>query len=106
MGSLTYGNSSTEVAFDDRALLHLQIVITNKLRRKESFVFTWTNAPQQGSGRTAIWIDPSSTLYYRYSGSRIPSINREWIDVLMISANGPGGLLFTPEPNAPNTAQR
>ena len=105
MGSLTYGNSNIEVAFDDRALMHLQIVITSKLRRGESFVFTWTNAAQQGSGRSAIWIDPSSTLYYRYSGSRIPSINREWIDLLMVSANGPSGLFFTPEPHAPGSAK-
>lgn len=100
MGSLVYGNSSIEVAFDDRALMHLQIVITNKLRRNESFIFTWVNAPELGSGRSTIWLDPSSTLYYRYAGGRIPSINREWIEVLMLSANSAGGLFFTSEPPA------
>lgn len=101
MGSLVYGNSSIEVAFDDRALMHLQIVTTNKLRRGESFTFTWTNAPELGSGRGTIWLDPSSTLYYRYSGSRMPSINREWIEVLMLSANSASGLFFSPEPAGP-----
>lgn len=104
MGSLVYGNSSIEVAFDDRALMHLQIVITNKLRRNESFIFTWVNAPELGSGRSTIWLDPSSTLYYRYSGSRIPSINRGWVEMLMLSANSASGLFFTPEPPIHGTA--
>lgn len=98
MGSLVYGHSTTEVAFEDRALMHLQIVITNKLRRNESFIFTWVTASSMGSGRNTIWLDPSSTLVYRFSGSRIPSINREWIEVLMLSANSASGLFFTPEP--------
>lgn len=100
MGSLVYGNSAIEVAFDDRALMHLQIVITNKLRRNESFIFTWVNAPELGSGRSTIWLDPGSTILYRYSGSRTPSINRDWIETLMLSANSAGGLFFTTEPPA------
>lgn len=98
MGSLLYGSPSIEVSFDDRALMHLQIVITAKLRRRESFIFSWTNAVDVGSGRSTIWLDPSSTLFYRFAGSRIPSINREWIEALMLSANSSGGLFFSSEP--------
>lgn len=98
MGTLLYGSSSIDVQFDDRALAHLQIVITAKLRRKESFVFSWTNSPEQGSGRASIWLDPSSILFFRYAGSRPPAINREWIDRLMATANSAGGLFFEPEP--------
>jgi hypothetical protein len=98
MGSLLYGNAGIEITFEDRALTHLQIVITAKLRRRESFLFSWTNSVERGSGRSVIWLDPSSTLFYRYSGSRVPSINREWIEELTKSANSPGGLYFTPEP--------
>ncbi|MDF2444086.1 MAG: hypothetical protein JWR01_2289 [Subtercola sp.] len=100
MGILLYGNPSIEIAFDDRALTHLQIVITAKLRRRESFVFSWTDSPDAGSGRSSIWIDASSTLYYRFYGSRIPSINRLWIEELMASANSGGGLFFSAEPVA------
>ena len=106
MGTLLYGHSGVEVAFDDRALMHLQIVITVKLRRRESFVFSWTDAAEAGDGRGSIWLDPSSTLYYRYASSRMPTINREWIDILMISANSGSGLLFTAEPNHPTTRVR
>ena len=98
MGTLLYGSPSTEISFDDRALTHLQIVITAKLRRRESFVFSWNDGLEVGSGRSSIWLDPSSTLYYHYLGSRAPSINREWIDVLMRSANSGSGLFFSPEP--------
>ncbi|MEF2978025.1 DUF7882 family protein [Subtercola sp. YIM 133946] len=98
MGVLMYGSPSIEVSFDDRALTHLQIVITAKLRRRESFVFSWADSAEVGSGRSSIWIDPSSTLFYRFYGSRVPAINREWIDVLMDSANSGSGLFFTAEP--------
>ncbi len=95
---LMYGSPSMEVSFDDRALTHLQIVITAKLRRQESFVFSWVDSADIGSGRSSIWLDASSTLFYRFYGSRAPAINREWIDVLMASANSGGGLFFTAEP--------
>ena len=98
MGTLLYGNSGIVINFDDRALMHLQIVISAKLRRRESFVFSWIDTADASSGRSAIWIDPSSTLYYRYFGSRVPTINREWIDSLMLSANSAGGLVFMSEP--------
>ena len=100
MGSLFYGSPGTEIAFDDRALAHLQIVITAKLRRRESFVFSWTNSVKDGGGRGALWLDPSSALYFHYSGSRPPAINREWLNALAMSSNTPAGLLFTDEPDA------
>ena len=98
MGMLVYGNGAAEIHFDDRALTHLQIVITAKLRRRESFLFSWSDATEIGSGRSSIWLDPSSTLYYRFFGSRVPSINRAWVDQLMDSANSGGGLYFSAEP--------
>ncbi len=99
MGSLLYGNPGTEIAFDDRALAHLQIVITAKLRRRESFVFSWSNTLREGSGRGAVWLDPSSTLYFHYAGSRQPSINRTWLDILGKSSNTAAGLFLTDEPD-------
>ncbi len=110
MGTLLYGNPGIVISFDDRALMHLQIVISTKLRRRESFVFTWTDSANEGSGRSAIWLDPTSTLYYRYFGSRTPTVNREWIEALMLSANSAGGLVFIAEPEptalAPVRARR
>ncbi len=98
MGILFYGSPGTEIPFDDRALAHLQMVMTAKLRRREGFVFSWANSRSDGSGRGAVWIDPSSTLYFQYAGSTVHTINREWVDVLAMSSNTPGGLFFTDEP--------
>jgi hypothetical protein len=104
MGTFLYGSPSIEVSFDDRALMHIQVVITAKLRRRESFIFTWNDSSEQGSGRSSVWLDPSIPLYYRYFGSRVPTINREWIDALMGTANSGSGMLFTNEPGT--TPQR
>lgn len=100
MGKLLYGNPSIEIDFDDRALVHLQIVIAAKLRRRESFVFSWRDSPEVGDGRSSIWLDSSIPLYFRYFGSRVPAINRDWLEVLTVSANSAGGLHFSEEPGA------
>ncbi|SEN98613.1 helix-turn-helix domain-containing protein [Cryobacterium luteum] len=50
------------------------------------------------SGRNAIWVDPSSTLFFHYFGGHVPTINREWIEALMLSANSASGLVCVPEP--------
>lgn len=99
MGILTYGSPGIDIAFDDRALTHLQIVITAKLRRRESFLFSWIDpARGGGGGRSSIWLDPSSTLYYQFLEVRVPPVNRAWYEQLMESANGNGGLFLCAEP--------
>jgi hypothetical protein len=104
VGALIYGDARIEVQFEDRVLAHLQLVIGAKLRRKESFFFTWKDDPSVGDGRSTVWIDPAIPLYFKYSGSRPPMVNREWIDQLTASANSPQGLHLTDEPE-PNGAQ-
>jgi len=95
MGTLTY--DSTVIEFEDRLLAHLQIVIVNKLRRRESFAMSWRDATEVGDGRSAIWLDPSIPIYFKFDGSRVPSINRDWIDRLSESASGPQGLVVMGE---------
>jgi len=102
MGKLLYGSSTIEIEFDDRTLTHLQIVIAAKLRRKESFFFSWKDDPAIGDGRSSIWLDASIPLYFKFAGGRVPSINREWLDILTASSNGSGGLQFTEEPGNGN----
>jgi hypothetical protein len=98
MGKLLYGTPPTEVDFDDRVLVHLQIVIGAKLRRRESFFFSWKNDVQVGDGRTSIWMDAAIPLAFKYSGGRVPIVNREWLDILTTSANSGSGLQYIPEP--------
>lgn len=97
MGRFSYeGDLSAE--FEDRTLAHLQVVIGTKLRRGESFHFTWKDDPGVGEGRTTIWVHPRATLVYKYHGSRRPRLNMAWVDALAYTANSPGGLYVVPEP--------
>jgi hypothetical protein len=97
MGTLAYDVVS-KVEFDDRTLVHLQIVIASKLRRGESFNLSWTNEPG-GTGRTTVWMHPAIPLVYEFRDSATPSINREWLNALMETANSPTGLRLIPEPS-------
>ncbi len=100
MGKLIYGPTMT-VEFDDRVLAHLQVVIGAKLRRGESCYFSWRDDVAVGGGRTTLWLHPTMQIGYRFFGGKQPSINNAWVELLMLSANSPGGLHLLPEPAAP-----
>jgi len=91
MGTLTY--DGVVVEFDDRLLAHLQIVIVQKLRCGESFLLSWKDAVSIGNGRSSVWLHPSIPLYFKFWGSRPPTINRQWIAELTASANSAHGLV-------------
>ncbi len=97
MGTLTY-DSTLAADFEDRTLAHIQFVIGAKLRRDEPFFFTWKDDAASGDGRSTIWVHPTVPLAFKFVGSRVPTINREWIDILMLSANSSAGLHLLPEP--------
>lgn len=97
MGKFTY-DGIVKVDFEDRLLAHLQLVIGAKMRRGESFHFTWKDDASIGDGRTTVWIHPRVSLVYKFYGSRKPSINRAWVDALLYTANTPVGLYIVPEP--------
>lgn len=93
MGTLIY-NGGIPLAIDDRTLSHLQVVIINKLRRRETFTFTWDD----GVSQTVCWIGQSVPLEFVYSGNRQPTLNRGWLELLALSANSNAGLVALPEP--------
>ena len=99
MGKILYGDSGVEIVFDDRDMAHLQLVIGAKLRRRESFFFSWKDDPNVGDGRSSIWIDAAIPLYFKYYGSKQPTINREWLELLTLSANSAQGMQFMDEPH-------
>jgi hypothetical protein len=87
-----------EADFEDRVLAHLQIVIGAKLRRGESFHFSWRDHDALGDGRTTIWLHPALPLRYKYFGGRMPRINPAWIEQLAASASSNSGLQLVSEP--------
>ncbi|MEF2978982.1 DUF7882 family protein [Subtercola sp. YIM 133946] len=96
MGKLIY--DGMEVEFDDRALVHLQIVIGSKLRRGEGFFFSWHDSSSIGDGRSSVWLHDNIPLYFKYYGSKTPALNRDWLEALTSSANSGQGLLLMAEP--------
>ncbi|WP_345761182.1 hypothetical protein [Diaminobutyricibacter sp. McL0608] len=96
MGTLVY-NGTAEFTFDDRVLAHLQIVIGLKLRRREGFLMTWIDRTTGDEKLTTVWVDPSLSLLFRYSGTEMPQINKEWLILLTESSNSSAGLRLDDE---------
>jgi hypothetical protein len=97
MGKFIY-EGGPKIEIEDRALTHVQLVMTAKLRRGEPFAFSWKEDASVGGGRTTVWVHAASSLVFKYFGSRPPAINRAWVDALAFTANSPTGLYLTPEP--------
>jgi len=104
MGQLIYAGEVLDLRIDDRTLTHLQIVIVNMLKRDHRFVFSWKDDVVHGDGRSSIWLHPDVSLHFKFSGSRVPSINRSWLEQLYASATSGSGLVLSPEPADTSTA--
>jgi len=96
MGTFSYGSPARVQNFDDRTLLHLQLVILAKLRRGERFAFR-AGAPDEFP-HSVYWMSPDVPLYFEYTDSSRPAINVEWIKALTASTFQPDGLRIVPEP--------
>jgi hypothetical protein len=95
MGSISY--DGTVVEFEDRLVAHLQIVIVQKFRARESFLMSWLDPLRIGDGRSAVWLTPGSPMHFEFVGSRSPAIDREWLDLLTRSAESGSGLVVMNE---------
>ena len=93
MGSMAHGNISVD--FEDRLLTHLQIVIVQRFRRNESLLMSWLDAAAVGDGRSALWLTPTLPVYFKFAGSRVPTIDEQWLQRLTESAASSTGLLVT-----------
>ena len=93
MGTMTHGNVSVE--FEDRMLSHLQIVIVQRFRRGEPMVMSWLDSLAVGDGRSSIWMTPTLPVYFKFAGSRVPEIDRDWLQQLSDSAGSSTGLIVT-----------
>ena len=95
MGTISYDGIAIE--FEDRLLQHLQVVIMQQFRRRESFAMSWKDAIEIGDGRSSIWLHPECTIYFKFVGSRVPAISSEWLATLTQSARSSAGLVVTAE---------
>lgn len=106
MGKFTYGSPCITAEFDDRVLAHLKVVIASKLRRGESFLFSWEHAAGSGAGYSSVWLHPAILLRFDFEESTEPDLNRSWLEVLMVSWNSAGGLRVLPEPTPSEISPR
>ncbi len=76
MGKLVYGAPTWTAEFDDRSLAHLRIVMIAKLRRGESFSFSWKYEAAHGAGRSSLWVHPAIPLQFEFFGGREPALEQ------------------------------
>ncbi|WP_400999935.1 hypothetical protein [Agromyces sp. GXQ0307] len=94
MGTLYYGDAGTPIEIDDRALAHLKIAITTKLRRNESFTLSWRHLGSPTPGRSSLWLHPAIPLRFVFETPEAPELDREWVEDLMRGANSGGGIVL------------
>ncbi|QAY72333.1 hypothetical protein ET445_02260 [Agromyces protaetiae] len=97
MGTLYYGDSGTPIGIEDRALAHLKVAITTKLRRGESFTLSWVHPEGDPLGRSTLWLHPAIPLRFVFNEAQRPELSRPWVEELMRSANSTGGIELVPE---------
>ena len=99
MGFLLYGRPAEEIEIEDRTLAHIKIVILAKLRRNESFAFSFEHDPSDDGGRSTIWLNPAIPLRFKFEEERQPVLDRRWLELLVVAANSVDGLRLIPEPD-------
>lgn len=103
MGQILYGGSQA-VTIEDRALAHLQVVISTKLRRGESFTLSWHHTDDEPDGRSTIWLSPSIPLRFTFDQTEPIQLNKAWLEELAQSASSSSGIALTVEQIDPGAA--
>ena len=87
MATFTYGTPAVDYEFDDRLLAHLRVVIVAKLRRSESFLFTWIDHSGPEDMQESLWIHPGASIRFEIRDSAAKQMSRAWLELLAASAN-------------------
>lgn len=103
MGLLYYGDNAIPLVIEDRALAHVKVVVTAKLRRNESFTLSWVHPEGEAPGRSTIWLSPAIPLKFVFENPEPPRLNPAWLDQLAASASGAGVITLIPETTGPLT---
>lgn len=77
MGTLRYGNSMYALTVPDDLLAHVKVVATTKLRRGETFTFTWRDADGSGPGRSTLWMQPAIPLLFEFDSAEPATLDAD-----------------------------
>lgn len=93
---------TADFTLDDRLIEHVRFVISQKLRRGESFLLTWSYPAEQGSGRRSVWIHEGSVIQFRLPKLQKAPLNTEWLSALLEASHSVKGLNLdeVPEPSS------
>lgn len=105
MGSFEYASPECYCTVDDRTLLHLQIIIIDKLRRGEHFAFR-CDEPGAPGGSTTFWMAPHIPVRFVYTDPVCPAISREWLNDLARAALTVDGVHLVAEPEVAASEDR
>ena len=101
MGVLVYEGRTT-FTLEDRALLHLQLVMLEKLRRGETFALDLYD----GHHMVTMWLNQRAALQFEYDGPPHVPLNHAWLQELDDNAGVHGLLRLTPEPVMASQGER
>lgn len=93
MGKLFYGSDAQAIEIDDRLLQYLQVVLSTKLRRGESFTITWTDIDAQHT-RTTLWVQPAIPMRFQYSTPETQRLSGGYLRQLADQAAMSSGLML------------
>lgn len=58
---------------------------------------SWKDSADVGDGRSSVWLSPTIPLLFKFNGSHVPAIDREWLLRLGKSADSTTGLIVSDE---------
>jgi hypothetical protein len=93
LGTLQLGRI-TRIDLPDGVLAHVHTVLIAKLRIHEPVLVGWTAADGR---RDEVMVNPTMSVVVRYDLDDGVRLDRAWLERLMRSANGVGGLQLTPD---------
>jgi hypothetical protein len=93
MGRLYYDGHPDPVVVDDDELAHVKAVVVTKLRRREGFLLSWTEARQ----RVAIWVAPAIDLRFEFDAVTPPATDPARLERIA-AESATGSITFTPSP--------
>lgn len=75
-------------------------MIGQKLRRDESFLFSWSQDPDLSPAKTSVWVDKSIPLIFLCTLDQGHNLNHAWLELLAASATTAQGIQLMAEPSA------
>jgi hypothetical protein len=100
VGRLVYNDDArSSYDLDDDLLVQLRAAVIAKLRRNESFAISLPY--DAAGGYRSLWVSPSVPLVFHFFSIRPLRVNREVVETLLTTSDGPEGIDLRRYPRLP-----